>query len=222
MNHINKEKRWVYHLLLHSKDIKGCGLFNGRMGIILALMTCARHYDLKPIEEAMMNVLSQTISSIPDSTPLNFSDGLLGIGWGLEYLNQSHLLHLNTIDSCEAINQKLMQHDVSFINDSSLSYGLSGILTYVLAHIQGNPGQQPFSSAYLNNLHSVTINWTKDNPKEFQVLRQKFCDYMNGKAFKIAMELTPFISENTNNKYDVLDLSLQSGIAGKLLSKIIK
>ena len=211
------EKRILYHLLLHCNEISSISLSQGRIGILLALATYAKQRQLVPILETSIEILSQYLQHVPLNSPLTMAHGLSGIGWGLEYLSQKEILSINTLDACEAIDHQLMAYNLSQASDYNIEHGAGGLLLYVLSHIQGNKLQQPFSQQFLEHLLSVTEQWPKDIPPKLQVLRQTFHDFMDGHSYHLEMSLTDFIHTNEQEKIDWNNLSLENGLAGRLV-----
>ena len=69
--------------------------------------------------------------------PLDFANGLTGIGWGVEYLIQKGFQKGVGVEICEAIDAKLMAVNLRRVHDLSLETGIEGWLHYIMAHAQG-------------------------------------------------------------------------------------
>ena len=71
-----KEQRVVHKLIIDSTGMSDIGLFTGKMGIILSLVTYSRSTKQKAIEEVADFLMNQVLESMTNISPLSFSNGL--------------------------------------------------------------------------------------------------------------------------------------------------
>src|SRR5450759_41468 len=73
-------------LLLNASFIDNLGLLNGKMGIAIFFFHYSRYTGNKAFEDFAGELIDEIYEEISTLTPMNFEDGLTGIGWGIEYL----------------------------------------------------------------------------------------------------------------------------------------
>ena len=119
-----KEQRAIHKLIVDSIGMSDIGLFDGKMGIILSLITYSRKTKHKAIEEVADFLMNQVLNNMTNISPLSFSNGLTGIGWGIEYLIQNGYMPGCGADICSEIDKKLMSCDIRRVGDFSLEHGI--------------------------------------------------------------------------------------------------
>lgn len=72
------------------------GLYNGRMGIIIVLYSGASFFDLKDVEEIADHLLDDLLDEIQQNIYLGFSNGITGVGWGINYLIKNNFVEVDT------------------------------------------------------------------------------------------------------------------------------
>jgi lantibiotic modifying enzyme len=79
-------------------DVSEIGLFGGKMGLPLSLLTYALHSDKKKFNKEGLNIIEAVFKEIEhaDSYVYSFSRGLAGVGWAFEYLEQKGFIKYNT------------------------------------------------------------------------------------------------------------------------------
>ena len=149
-----KEQRALHKLIVDSIGMSDIGLFDGKMGIILSLITYSRSNKLKCVEEMADFLMEQVLENMTKTSPLSFLNGITGIGWGIEYLIQKGYMPGCGADICTEIDNKLMSCDIRRVDDFSLEHGIYGWLHYIVAHIQGanRCGKQVFDRMYIIDL----------------------------------------------------------------------
>ena len=102
-------KRIIPHLLLNLRFFPDVSLFHGKMGGVLFFYEYSRCTHEVAYENFASDLLDDFSHNIKVNTPINFENGLSGIGWGLQYLIQQRFIDadpdviLQDIDS-EIIN----------------------------------------------------------------------------------------------------------------------
>ncbi len=82
----NRLQRIANVLLLNASFTDNIGLLNGKMGIAIFFYQYARFTGNKVYEAYAGELIDEIYEEINNSTPVCFADGLMGIGWGIEYL----------------------------------------------------------------------------------------------------------------------------------------
>ena len=72
------------------------GLMNGRMGIVIFLFHYIRQTGDSSFEDVALNLLNGIQADIHIHSPLDYNNGLTGIGAGIEYLAQQGFLYIDT------------------------------------------------------------------------------------------------------------------------------
>jgi len=114
------------------------GLYEGKMGIAISYLTLAKGYDNKIFKEKGNKILHDVIENISYTEDLSFKEGVLGVGWGLEWLKQSKILDINTDFVLEEVDDTIYKL-VVFALDKGLSLqdGLLGKLAYYFKRLKG-------------------------------------------------------------------------------------
>ena len=218
-----KEQRALHKLIVDSIGMSDIGLFDGKMGIIISLITYSRRNKLKCIESMVDFLMEQLLDSMTDISPLSFSNGLTGIGWGIEYLIQNGYMPGCGADICTEIDKKLMSCDIRRVDDFSLEHGIYGWLHYIVAHIQGanRCGKQVFDRMYIIDLISKINEYSENNAtsEEFSNLQAMFREVLNGATDVYKFPLEEIVK--TDIKFSLDNLSLSKGLAGYLITKHI-
>ena len=218
-----KEQRAIHKLIVDSIGMSDIGLFDGKMGIILSLITYSRKTKHKAIEEVADFLMNQVLESMTNISPLSFSNGLTGIGWAIEYLIQNGYMPGCGADICTDIDNKLMSYDIRRVGDFSLENGIYGWLHYIVAHIQGanRCGKQVFDKMYTINLVSKIKEYSENSTisEEFSNLLAMLIEVLNGATDVYKFPLATIIKNDI--KFSINDLSLQKGLAGYLITKHI-
>ncbi|MEL7585421.1 MAG: lanthionine synthetase LanC family protein [Prolixibacteraceae bacterium] len=135
---IDIDQRMINTLLLHSSFIDNLGLLNGKMGISIFFYHLARKTGNTIYEDYAGELIDEIYEDINLNTPMDFANGLAGIGWGIEYLAQNHFIEANTDEVLEETDKRLMQLIYHIPPDLGLCEGVIGLGTYLLMRIQ-NP-----------------------------------------------------------------------------------
>jgi hypothetical protein len=218
-----KEQRALHKLIVDSIGMSDIGLFDGKMGIILSLITYSRKTKHKAIEEVADFLMNQVLNNMTNISPLSFTNGLTGIGWGIEYLIQKGYMPGCGADICSEIDKRLMSCDIRRVDDFSLEHGIYGWLHYIVAHIQGanRCGKQVFDRMYIIDLISKINEYSENNAtsEEFSNLQAMFREVLNGATDVYKFPLEEIVK--TDIKFSLNNLSLSKGLAGYLITKHI-
>lgn len=216
-----QEQRLLHQIVLHSNDVPARGLFDGQMGIVLVLSEYVRAKKTRPLKTAINFLLNQVLNNLSTEMPLDFANGLTGIGWGVEYLLQNRFQRGSGADICAAIDQKLMLQNILRQTNLSLDKGLEGWLHYIVAHLQGaqRDGHQVFDAAYLHDWQMVCNHLIGQGiAPSLEALCKKFVALTNGQQVSYDFNLSSFI--NPTIKRNTALLGLHNGMAGQLFTYI--
>lgn len=161
------------HYLLRGLFCKETGLWEGKMGMSIFYFLLSRHSSNYWYEEFASELLENVCNNLSLHTPITFSTGLCGIGWGIEFLKQERFIQGNTDEILLEIDKQVMERDVRRITDDSLQTGLGGITAYIRSRQDSRRSTdtyQPFEADYLQDLNKrcqqLNIHWQS---KDFQV-----------------------------------------------------
>lgn len=155
----NKEdilREIAQHLVLHCNLSLNIGLFNGKLGIIIFLFHYAQYVNNDIYNQFAEKILEEVFNYISDDIPLNFFEGLLGIGWSIEYLYQNKFIEGDTNEILEELDRKVLKINIETMNDLTIDKGLGGITHYVLARlytIEMEDKHNPFKPRFLLKLY---------------------------------------------------------------------
>jgi hypothetical protein len=79
-------------LIERSDSTSNIGLFDGKMGIAIFLFLYARYTTNRHHEEWAEKLIDEIFTQIDTDTQPDFSNGLAGIGWGIEYLVKNNFV----------------------------------------------------------------------------------------------------------------------------------
>lgn len=216
-----KEQRALHKLIIDSIGVADIGLFEGKMGIILSLMTYSHRSKQRCIEDVADLLMEQVLGSITNVSPLSFSNGITGIGWGIEYLIQNGYMSGCGADICVEIDNKLMSCDIRRVDDFSLCHGIYGWLHYIVAHMQGanKCGRSVFDGMYIKELRAKLKEYSEYNKTtdEFMILRNAFEEVIDGATDSYKFPLGEIVKNDM--KFSLNNLSLQKGLAGYMMIK---
>ena len=213
-------QRIANHLIINSSFLDNLGLFHGKMGIVIFFYHYSRYTNNPLYEEFAGELLDEIFEEIHDRLLIDFENGYLGIGWGIEYLAEQKFISGDTNDILEEIDKKVMERDVRRITDVSLNTGLERILHYFLTRLQNN--NHPihlFDKEYLNDLSKTINNINKKMISESLlslINHYHQCITSKQSNYKPLDYFTSFYSEVAleNNKLHEWKLGLVNGCAG--------
>jgi len=128
--HINQRLQRIANvLLLNSSFSDNIGLLNGKLGISIFFYHYARYTSNEIYENYAGELIDEIYDEIKTDGITDFTDGLTGIGWGIEYLVKHRFVEADTDDALKEIDRALYrtwrQKPVLIENSSDLfGYGL--------------------------------------------------------------------------------------------------
>jgi len=160
-------------LLLNGSFTDNPGLLNGKMGIALFFYSYARYSSNKAFEDYAGELIDDIYKSINAQIPVNLSDGLTGIGWGIEYLVKNGYVQADTDEALQeidvAVYQSMVQRPVLMDNDDAIfSYGF-----YYLARLQGRENDDDNLNALIKKQQLIYLT---DECERLMILK-KYLDF---------------------------------------------
>jgi hypothetical protein len=89
-------KRIANMLLINASFIDNPGLINGKMGIALFFYKYGRYSGKKVFTDYAGELIDEIYGQINNNTVLDFTNGLMGIGWSIEYLVENKFVDADT------------------------------------------------------------------------------------------------------------------------------
>ncbi len=143
-------------LLLNASFIDNLGLMHGKMGIAVYFLHLARETKNNIYESYAGELIDEVYEEISTGTPVDFENGLAGIGWGIEYLVEAGFIEADTdgvlADFDERIAHELAHHCPEGIG---LLDGLMGLGAYFLMRIK-QKGAKKQSPQIIVNRQALT------------------------------------------------------------------
>lgn len=132
------------------------GLFNGKMGQILWLEHYSR-YSKDQRWDDLATMLWESIQKAIDDRvlPWYFATGLTGIGWALHYLYNHSFIDVLPNETLREIDKAIMEIDLDSLKDTSIDFGLAGILAYCSVRWLSTT-DNPFTEAFCDKLSRAT------------------------------------------------------------------
>ena len=123
--------RMARHLIVNGSFLNNFGLVHGKMGMVIALAMLGRETGETLYEDSAGDLLDEIFEDISENTPINFEDGLCGIGWGILWLLRNGYMEGDPDEVLADVDNKIMERDLRRITDGSFRFGLGGISYYI-------------------------------------------------------------------------------------------
>jgi hypothetical protein len=125
----NRLQRIANVLLINSSFIDNPGLLNGKMGIAIFLYNYSRYLGSRIFTDYANELIDEIYQDLNINTPLDFANGLTGIGWGIEYLVKNSFVEADTDEALSEIDNLVYRNSLNrpFLleNDKDLfGYGI--------------------------------------------------------------------------------------------------
>lgn len=212
--------RIANYLVINASFTNSLGLFHGKMGIVIFFYHYARYFRNPDYEEFADELLGEVYEDIHNELPVDFENGLCGIGWAVEYLKQQGFVEGETTDALEEINLAVREKDPRRVRDLSFRKGLMGIEYYVACHFGDLKEHAIFDNTYLEDL-STSMNRIIEDEKDhlLVVLKQFYKDLQKREASSIQLSLSDCISAEvveltTETNWGQLPMGIEKGLAG--------
>jgi glycosyltransferase involved in cell wall biosynthesis len=220
----------LINVIAKNQTSNNIGLLKGRMGIVLFLYHYAHYFNERWVHKIAGAILEDIFEELTSVDFLNFNSGILGIGWGIEYLSQNQLIDANTNDLLEEIDQKLMDCDLDQIENLNQEKGLGGVMKYIVARlysVEKEKRNNPFDVDFLNKLYSVVKKHIElghssdciDTFIEFVLYQEKSAPLEQVSIYDVTYLFEP---ENYSPQNFSSGLDGNSGVGISLILKITK
>ncbi len=124
--------------IMSSLFLNDLSLMNGQMGIAIFFALLSKNLKNQIYEEFAEELLNNICENLTKYIPVSFSNGLCGIGWGIEFLKYKGFINEDTDELLSEIDYAVMQRDPRRVVDISFETGLEGIISYVNCRINSS------------------------------------------------------------------------------------
>ena len=133
----NRLQRIANVLLLNASFTENLGLLNGKTGIAIFFYQYARYTGNKVYGDYAGELIDEIYEEINNSTPIGFANGLMGIGWGIEYLARNGYVDADTDEALAEIDNAVYRGSLHrpFLLDNG--DGLFGYGLYYVTRLMG-------------------------------------------------------------------------------------
>lgn len=129
------------NLLKAASELKNPGLFHGKMGMAIVNYLMFRVTKESDFEELADSLIDEVYTFLnKQRIPIDFENGLAGIGWGIEFLVQNGFIEADTDLVLEDIDARIFSeiaHPGSKSFSSGINDGLPGLVIYCIWRLQG-------------------------------------------------------------------------------------
>src|SRR5690606_26303535 len=106
-------------------------------------------------EDYAGELIDEIYEEITANTPVDFENGLAGIGWGIEFLVQNGFIEADTDEVLEEFDNRIFKELIyNTPNDIGLLNGLTGLGAYFLKRLQ-NPASNDEKIPTLTNKQTL-------------------------------------------------------------------
>lgn len=186
---------------------------HGKMGIAIYFFNLARETQDVVYSGFAEKLVEEIYQEIDVSTPLDFENGLAGIGWGIEYLVQNGFIEGDTDEALDEIDNQLYLFKDLF-QRTEFSNGLVGLGGYYLKRLQNQSTSNRTETAALK----IQMVLYVINELELQIKSIEIANFIHKpQCFKLTWDYTLIISF----LLEVYQLDLDSLKVSALLHQLI-
>lgn len=98
-------------MLLNGGFLENLGLYTGEMGLILFFFIYSRYMNNELFSEYSFHLLDKIQNNLHEDTPINYKQGVAGIGCAIEYLVKNEYLKDNTDEILEEFDKRLFNNN---------------------------------------------------------------------------------------------------------------
>lgn len=140
---INKRLQQIANaLIINASNIDDIGLLNGRMGIAIFFYHYSSYSNNNLYRKYADELIDEIYSDIHQSLPMNFTGGLTGIGWAIEYLVKNRFVSANTDEILIDIDNATLKYRLEnpvLINKKDIFWGIG---LYQLARFKNTKSEE--------------------------------------------------------------------------------
>lgn len=160
-------------LLLNASFIDNLGLLNGKMGIAIFFYHYARYTGNEVYENYAGELIDEIYEEISFNTPVDFANGLTGIGWGIEYLVQNGFVEADTDEALEEMDHKIYKARLNCPILIENSNDLFGFGFYYLSRLRGKKNDDENLRTLEKKYHLIFLT----DECERLLIHKRFLDY---------------------------------------------
>lgn len=123
-------------LVIGTCFLSDLSLYTGKMGISVFFYKCGECFNNNLYTDFAGELIDEIYEDISDDIPVNFEDGLSGIGWGIDFLFYNSFVKGNINDILMCVDEKIRCYIMTVDNISSGT--LVGCLHYVISRVSHN------------------------------------------------------------------------------------
>lgn len=142
------------------------GLIGGKMGLCINVYELGKAFNDEELIALGDNMLDDVFSLIQTETTVDFSSGILGIGWGIEHLVQNGFVDADTNEVLLDLDNRLFTNKLLGVNTTmDLNKGFLGVGSYYIKRLQNERSTDEIISVLKikQNLISIIeqLDWAK-------------------------------------------------------------
>ena len=185
------------------------GLYAGEMGLVLFFARYARYTHNDLYMDYCFDLTEKIQQSIHQDTPVNYREGLTGVGSTIEYLVQNGFFEADTDEILEDVDKRIFYaFNLSYLPVDEII----DVWHYVHWRLSGNSAQKDMMrQTILPQIEKAMFRHAVD-PATLQFNRKKIPDGFEEKKYGICRDLI------TKNVFWNQELGFQYGLAGWGLS----
>ncbi|MGI6323046.1 MAG: lanthionine synthetase LanC family protein [Bacteroidales bacterium] len=153
----NRLQRIANVLLINSSFIDNPGLLNGKIGISIFFYNYGRYTGNKIYTDYAGELIDEIYEEIAINTPLNFANGLTGIGWGIEHLVKNKFVDADTDEALADIDNAVYG---GILNNPMLlesENDLFGYGHYCLSRLRGHENDDDNLNTLIKKEHLIYL-----------------------------------------------------------------
>lgn len=144
-------------------NTKNLGIYSGRAGLSLISFLLAKKLDSQEYRKIGVTHFEYVLKNIFDVENLSFSDGLVGVGWFIEWIAQNNFVDINSDDVLEDVDDVIYKLATFHRNDSlDLNAGKTGLFLYLYQRLKAeNPHKYPYRTLAMKECTLLLMNEIK-------------------------------------------------------------
>lgn len=135
---VSKYQNLITTLLLNGNFMQNAGLNHGKTGLAILFYHLSRATGNHAFEYFAGELIDNISSNLTSQMPVDFENGLTGIGWGIEYLVQHQFLEADTDEILEEIDKQIF---LEFLKNKPIKIdlmdGILGTGNYFIMRVKG-------------------------------------------------------------------------------------
>jgi hypothetical protein len=144
-------------LLLNASFLDSIGLLNGKTGISIFFYEYGRYTGNKIYTDYAGELIDEIYEEIAQNTPLNFSGGLTGIGWSIEYLVKNKFVDADTDEALADIDNAVYRGILSNPLLLESENDLFGYGHYCLSRLRGHENDDDNLTTLIKKEHLIYL-----------------------------------------------------------------